>query len=73
MVLGEAAMDGGFVPFLCECADDDCIGRIEMTLADYREVHADRAVYVIMLGHPTVDGERPIETRERFAVVKKNA
>jgi hypothetical protein len=65
------ALADGLVPFLCECADWDCLGRIEMTLADYAAVHDDREVFVIMLGHATVDGERPLETRELFEIVRK--
>jgi hypothetical protein len=72
-VLVERPALDGLIPFLCECADADCLGRVEMSLADYGQVHLDREVYVIMRGHPTIDGELPIEERERFDVVRKAA
>jgi hypothetical protein len=71
MVLVERPLLDRLIPFLCECADPDCLGRIEMSLADYGEVHVDREVFVIMRGHAMTDGERPLEQRGRFEVVKK--
>jgi hypothetical protein len=71
-VLVTLPLQDGLIPFLCECADADCLGRVEMSVADYQEIHADRSTYVIMHGHATVDGELPVETRERFAVVRKS-
>ena len=44
--LHDAAVDSGYetepVPFLCECADEDCLGRVEVTPSQ-REVVANRA------------------------------
>jgi hypothetical protein len=73
MLLVERPLLERLIPFLCECADADCLGRVEMTAADYGEIHVDREVYVIMRGHATVDGEHPVDTRESFDVVKKPA
>jgi hypothetical protein len=70
-VLVEAPLVERLIPFLCECADADCLGRVEMTLADYGEVHVDREVFVIMRGHATVDGETPIDARDGFDVMRK--
>jgi hypothetical protein len=70
-VLADSALLDRLIPFLCECADAECLGRVEMTLGHYAEVHVDRSAYVIMHGHATVDGERPIESLELFDVVRK--
>jgi hypothetical protein len=70
-MLDGGALDGRLIPFLCECADADCLGRVEMTLVDYGDIHRDRQLYVIMTGHPTADGERRIEARPQFDVVRK--
>jgi hypothetical protein len=71
MVLVERPLLDKLIPFLCECADADCLGRVEMSLADYGEIHVDRELFVIMRGHAMVNGERPVEARERFDIVKK--
>jgi hypothetical protein len=71
MILVDAAVREQLIPFLCECAEPDCLGRVEMTLADYGEIHVDREVFVIMRGHRIVDGERAIDTRAEFDVFKK--
>ena len=44
------------IPFLCECADDECLGRVAMNLADYDDIHRDRDHYAILHDHKMVDG-----------------
>jgi hypothetical protein len=61
------------VPFLCECADDGCLGRVDMNLADYDEIHRDRDQYAVIHDHLIADGERVVEQRPRFDVVTKAA
>ena len=73
--LGEAVRaqmsPGGRVPFLCECADDLCHGRVELTLDEFEELHEDKNVYVIIPGHPRVDGEVVLRGESRFEQVEK--
>jgi hypothetical protein len=67
-----AAWDGQtMLPFLCECADPDCLGRVDMTTADYADVHVDVDKYVIVRGHETADGERVVDDRDGFLVMLK--
>jgi hypothetical protein len=61
------------IPFLCECADDACMGRVDMKLADYDDIHRDRDQYSVLRDHQIVDGERVIEQRLLFDVVTKDA
>jgi hypothetical protein len=70
--LASRGIVGWLIPFLCECADPDCLGRVEMTIAEYTEIHHDRMVFVIMPGHPLVDGELATDTRPRFDIVTKS-
>lgn len=63
---------GGLVPFLCECADDACLGRVEMTVRDYDEVHLDRDRYVVLHDHRMVTGEDVVERRDGFDIVRKS-
>ena len=61
-------MSTALLPFICECADADCLGRIA---ADYGATHLDRHAYVILRDHPAVDGERLVEERDSFLVMTK--
>jgi hypothetical protein len=57
------------IPFLCECADDACLGRVGMNLADYDDSDRDR--YAILRDHAMTDGEHVIEQRPLYDVVSK--
>jgi hypothetical protein len=61
------------IPFLCECADDACMGRVDMNLADYDDIHRDRDQYSVLRDHQIVDGEKVVEQRPLFDVVTKGA
>jgi hypothetical protein len=74
----QSAMDGQVpfgtvLPFLCECADDKCRGRIEMDASDYAGIHIDRQVYMVIRDHPMVDGEDVVEEQQGYDVVRKAA
>jgi hypothetical protein len=68
---GRLAVDGQLVAFLCECADDDCLGRIEITIGRYEEIHVERDRYVVLPGHPRIAGEETVEDRDYYEVVRK--
>ena len=61
------------VPFLCECADNTCLGRVPMTLAVYDEIHTDRDLYVIMRHHAVSEGELVVDRHDGFDVARKPA
>jgi hypothetical protein len=63
--------DGYKVPFVCECADESCLGRIEMSVSDYYAIHLDRSQYVILDDHLTITGERLVEQIDGFQIVSK--
>jgi hypothetical protein len=73
----QSAIDGQIsgavtVPFLCECADLQCRGRVEMTTNDYEAVHILRNQYVILPGHAMSKGEIVVsEDRDGYLVVQK--
>jgi hypothetical protein len=64
--------DGYRVPFLCECADRSCLGRIEMTASDYYAIHLDRSQYIVLDGHLTISGERVVEQVDGYQIVSKD-
>lgn len=71
-VAGRTVTDGVVIPFLCECADG-CLGRVEITIDDYFIAHLDTDHYVIVPGHPRVDGEVIVRDHGEYEVVTKAA
>jgi hypothetical protein len=57
--------------FVCECSDPNCTHRVEATLAEYEEVRADGATFMLAPGHEHSDIERVVDRRGRFDVVEK--
>jgi hypothetical protein len=67
----EYAPDGHRVPFLCECADDGCLGRVDLSRTEYQEVRSHRGRYVLLPGHRTVEGEVVVADNGRFQLAEK--
>jgi hypothetical protein len=67
----EANVDGQVVGFLCECADESCLGRIDLTLAEYDEAHLLSDSYIILSGHPRIEDEEVAEERGLYEIVQK--
>jgi hypothetical protein len=62
----------GQVPFLCECADDKCLESVELTLAEYEDLHPRDNVFVIVPGHPRIEREVVLQRGgDRFEQVEK--
>lgn len=72
-VAGRTAEDGIIIPFLCECATGGCIGRVEITIDDYFIAHLNPDHYVIIPGHPRIDGEVIVHDHGHYEVVTKAA
>jgi hypothetical protein len=71
-VLNDAgASDNRYVPFLCECADEECLARLEATLEEFEEVHIAYNHYFILSGHPRVEAEETVDQNDRFVAVVK--
>ncbi|MES1247497.1 MAG: hypothetical protein ABUS54_07485 [Actinomycetota bacterium] len=58
--------------FVCECADETCVERVELTMQQYDDVRAIPARFVVVPGHeatPLV--ERVIYRNDDFVIVRK--
>lgn len=55
----KALVDAGerLIPFLCECADETCAARVELTGSAYRDLHGEEGRFVILRGHPVLAGQ----------------
>jgi hypothetical protein len=65
--------DTQLLPFICECADGECAGRVEITAWRYEDIHADERDYVILPGHKRIAGEEIMEANSYYEIVKKAA
>ena len=58
--------------FVCECADETCVERVQMTMEQYDEMRAIPARFVVIPGHeatPLV--EKVIFRASDFSIVRK--
>src|SRR3954453_20662638 len=60
------------IAFVCECADETCVERLQLTVEQYDDVRAIPVRFVVRPGHeatPLV--ERVIYRSEEFVIVRK--
>jgi hypothetical protein len=69
--LAGARADGHLMPFLCECADEHCLGQITLTATDYYAIHIDRSQFVVLYGHLIIRGETMVQQADGFRLVTK--
>ena len=70
-VVGERVAPAERVPFLCECADETCMGRIDLTLVDYHEVRGHKQHFVMLPDHARSPGEEIIARRNGYEITEK--
>lgn len=59
------------VPFLCECADEFCDGRVELERAQWESIASTPNEYVMLPGHPRSEGEAVVGEFNGYDVVRK--
>ena len=69
----DAVLPGEAVPFLCECMDELCMKRIDLTLTEYRQVRARDDTFAVAPGHAAPRGEVVVDQHDGFHVVRKEA
>jgi hypothetical protein len=57
--------------FVCECADDACMGRIAITLEQYEALRKMPTHFVVLPGHVYPEFERVVYELNGFVVVEK--
>jgi hypothetical protein len=58
------------VPFICECSDHRCFGRVELSLAEYRDIRSHPHRYLTLPSHE-VAGAFVLEQRENASIAVK--
>jgi hypothetical protein len=69
----EHGSHNGTIAVICECGDAGCTDRLELPVADYERVRADRLLYVIAKGHEFPGIESVVERADGYEVVRKQA
>ncbi len=64
--------NGGSVPFLCECADEECAAEISLTLDEFASVRAHPRRFVVLRGHKLPAAEHIVERRDRYSIVEES-
>ncbi|HKT43585.1 MAG TPA: hypothetical protein VJQ85_02220 [Gaiellaceae bacterium] len=57
--------------FVCECSNTGCAESLELTGAEYEQVRAHGAHFVVIPGHELEEVERVVAGNGRYAVVEK--
>jgi hypothetical protein len=68
----EALLVEELVPFLCECPDADCDGRVMLSLSQYERVRSDGELFVVLAGHERLEIEHVVERGDTYVVVRKD-
>jgi 5-bromo-4-chloroindolyl phosphate hydrolysis protein len=59
------------IAILCECGDESCVERIEISRADYERVRRDPTLFFVCKGHDERDVEDVVEQHDRYDVMRK--
>jgi hypothetical protein len=58
--------------FYCECADENCDQRVQLSLKEYTKIHKRRNCFIIIPGHEVPSVERITRRESKFYIVKKH-
>jgi hypothetical protein len=71
LAVNERVGEDDRVPFLCECADEFCDGRVRLTMEEWQGVADARNHFVMVSGHPRSEGEKVVGDLEGYDIVRK--
>lgn len=56
---------------LCECGDESCTERVEVSTTDYERIRADPTLFFVLPGHEAPEVEDIVEQTRGWDVVRK--
>jgi hypothetical protein len=59
------------VPFLCECADDDCLGTANVLPSEWEAVASKPNHYLMESGHQRIEGEEVVGSIGDYEIAQK--
>ena len=64
--------EGELVPFICECAAEDCAEIVRLSLHEYEEIRARPRRFLNTLGHHVDEGDADVVSEnDRYMIVEK--
>ena len=60
------------IEFVCECARLECTERLAMSMAEYEQIRANGARFVVAAGHEDPTIEHVVAGNERFFTIEKD-
>ena len=70
-VVEKKVPDATTVPFLCECAEERCMGRVDVSPGQWQAVAERPNYFLIIAGHPRTEGEDIMDTLGPYEIVEK--
>jgi hypothetical protein len=61
------------VAFYCECSDQKCTERIELTIPDYEDIHQSPKWLVCLPHHNQPASEQVVEEREAYWIIERRS
>jgi hypothetical protein len=61
------------IAILCECGNDSCTERVDVSLEDYERIRGESDLFFVIPGHEIPDVEDVVETNDGWDVVRKKA
>ncbi len=61
------------IGFLCECGDVDCLGVIDVTIAEYEAVRSLPNRFVVLAGHELPDADEVVARDNGYLIVAKRS
>ena len=59
------------IQFYCECSDEKCRKRIELTSKQYSDLHQNSSQFMVLPGHNIPELERVMQSTDRYMIVEK--
>ena len=59
------------IAILCECGEESCMDRLEVSLPEYERVRADSTLFFILPNHEKPDVEDVVEKHDGYDIVRK--
>lgn len=57
--------------FCCECADENCVGRVKESALKYKKIHEAKDTFIIKPGHEVKSIEKVIQKNSNYHIVEK--
>jgi hypothetical protein len=67
----EHDVDNALLEFYCECSNDDCEERVEITMNEYEKHHKRNDRFVVLLDHDLPEIEKVVVETDDYIVVQK--